>query len=202
MTLEPEASLAEDPGNDLPEGWTTVSPLAVSTLIRGVSYKKGEASTTPGDGLVPLLRANNIAESLRFEDLQYVPRSCVSDDQLLRPGDVVVAMSSGSRRVVGKAARLPAAWHGTFGAFCAVLRPNEAVEPAYFALYFQTVEYRRAISDAAAGTNINNVKRSHFDELRLPLPPLPEQRRIVDQVETLLAEVNAAREGLPASARS
>ena len=87
------AQSTSDTANDLPEGWATVSVLEPADLIRGVSYAKGEASAEPASGRVALLRANNIGDGLNFEDLQYVPSSRVSNEQRLRVGDVVVAMS-------------------------------------------------------------------------------------------------------------
>lgn len=88
---------------DLPEGWGDASVLDLADLIRGVSCAKGEARTAPYPGGVTLLRANNIGDGILFEDMQYVPSERVGDEQRLRLGDVVVAMSSGSKAVVGKA---------------------------------------------------------------------------------------------------
>jgi type I restriction enzyme S subunit len=47
----------------------------------------------------------------------------------------------------------------------------------------------------AAGANINNLRNEHLDEFRIPLPPLPEQRRIaeiLDKADALRAKRRAA----------
>jgi len=48
----------------------------------------------------------------------------------------------------------------------------------------------------ARGVNINNLKKSHFEELSLPLAPLNEQRRIAAKLDTTLAAVDACRQRL------
>lgn len=147
--------------------------------IRGVTYSKDESSRVPKDGYVPVLRANNITEQgLCFDDLVYVPKSRVAARQYVRENDVVVAASSGSIEVVGKAARAVGNFNGGFGAFCKVLRPNEKVHPAYFSHYFRTIEYRRRVSSLAEGANINNLRNEHIDEIEIKVPTLGEQRRI------------------------
>ena len=184
-------SIEEPPEGDLPEGWTLVPLMDLCQLIRGVSYQKGEAAADPAPGLVPLLRANNIDGELVFGDLRYVPARRVSQEQILCVGDVVLAMSSGSKTVVGKAASVKTDWHGTFGAFCGVLRPSAFLHRDYFGRFFSTRKYRKTISEASAGVNINNLKREYFEALEFPLAPRGEQQRIVAKVEGLLARLAA-----------
>lgn len=158
---------------------------SVAGQVRGVSYAKGDAIDSPRPGYVMLLRANNITESgLRTDDVVYVPASRVAKKQRLLPGDIVIAASSGSLDVVGKAAQVTKPIDATFGAFCKVVRPSNGVEPAYLASYFRSAGYRRTVSNLAAGANINNLRNEHIDNLELPLPhkngkpDLDEQKRI------------------------
>jgi type I restriction enzyme S subunit len=128
--------------------------------------------------------------------LVYVPPSKVSAAQRLQLGDIVVAMSSGSKSVVGKTAQVTSPWDGAFGAFCGVLRTHDEIDPKYVGFFLRTQAYRSAISDMAAGTNINNLKAEHFERIEVPIAPLAEQRRIVAALETILAKVAACRDRL------
>lgn len=183
---------------------TKVGELA--DQVRGVTYAKGDAELVPTPGYLPVIRAGNITDQgLTFDDLVYVPANRISASQLIRKHDVVVAASSGSLDVVGKAAPSPIDFDGGFGAFCKVLRPGKRVHPHYFAHYFKTSDYRRLISSLAAGANINNLRNEHLDNLLIPLPSLPEQRRIaaiLDQAEVLRAKRRAALTKLDTLAQS
>jgi type I restriction enzyme S subunit len=163
--------------------------------IRGVSYEKDDAADAPRFGYVPVLRAGNITEDgLAFDDLVFVPHERVSEKQKIRRHDVVLAASSGSLDIVGKAAQALHDFNGGFGAFCKVLRPNSKVHPGYFAQFFKTPEYRQRVSALAAGANINNLRNEHLDDMEIPFPPLAEQQRIaeiLDQAEALRARRRA-----------
>ena len=164
--------------------------------LRGVSYGKSDASSTPRPGYLPVLRAGNITEDgLTFDDLVFVPAERISVKQKIRRNDVVIAASSGSLDVVGKAARALDDYEGGFGAFCKVLRPGPDVDPAYFAHFFSTQQYRQRMSALAAGVNINNLRNEHLDEIRIPIPALSEQRRlaeILDAAQALRAKRHEA----------
>ena len=168
----------------------------IAQQIRGVTYAKEDATSNPRPGYLPVLRAGNIADdSLVFEDLVFVPAERVASTQKIRRNDVVIAASSGSLDVVGKAARALSDFEGGFGAFCKVLRPGPGIDPAYFAHFFRTREYRQRVSALAAGANINNLRNEHLDEFRIPLPPIPEQRRIaeiLDKADALRAKRRTA----------
>jgi type I restriction enzyme, S subunit len=70
------------------------------------------------------------------------------------------------------------------------------LDSRYFGLFFQTKEYRDFVSEASAGVNINNLKRDHFAQINLPIPPLTEQTRIACHVEGLLLRIDSARNHL------
>ncbi|MCX6980547.1 MAG: restriction endonuclease subunit S [Verrucomicrobia bacterium] len=169
---------------------------ALAEQVRGVSYGKDDASDSQLPGYLPVLRAGNITDDgLVYDDLVFVPKERVSEKQKIRRHDVVIAASSGSLDVVGKAAPALSDFDGSFGAFCKVLRPNAKVHPSYFAHFFKTLDYRRRVSALAAGANINNLRNEHLDDMEIPLPPLAEQRRIaevLDRAEALRAKRRAA----------
>jgi type I restriction enzyme S subunit len=177
----------------MPQGWTIARLDALAVVIRGVTYDKSVAQNEAGTGLLPLLRATNIQDRLELSDFVFIPSILVQPQQFLRVNDIVVATSSGSRKIVGKTAQLRAPFEGTFGAFCAVVRPTPgAVEPRFLALFFTSADYRTRISDLAAGVNINNLKREHLESQLIPLPPLKEQLRIVAAVDEHLSDLDAS----------
>ena len=172
-------------------GWREAKLGELLTVIRGVSYKKEHASRESAPDLVPILRATNIQNGLVFEDFVHVPRKYVSDEQYLRPGDIVIAASSGSRSIVGKAAQLTTEWNGSFGTFCFGLRPKPGVNPRYLAWFLQTSEYRNRVSELSAGVNINNLRAQHIEQILISVAPLDEQQRIVAEIEKQFTRLEA-----------
>jgi type I restriction enzyme, S subunit len=150
------------------------------TQIRGVSYQKGDAISVCENGYIPLLRANNIQDGDLIESgLLFIPNKLVDEKQIIKKGDIIIAASSGSINIVGKAGFSKRDTNFTFGAFCKLIRPNtKKVHPEYLNYFFQSQEYRAKISSLAQGANINNLKNENIDCLEVLIPPLPEQKRI------------------------
>jgi type I restriction enzyme S subunit len=188
--------MSEVATKELPEHWSMATFGDIADLLRGVSYKKPDASKEPVSGKVPVLRANNIGYGLNFDDLVYVPEQLVKEEQFIKKGDIIIAMSSGSKHLVGKAAQANENFNGAYGAFCANLRVTEGIDPKYVAYFYSSQENLKRISASSKGSNINNLKREHILEAPIPIAPSEQQKRIVAKIEELFSHIDAGIEAL------
>jgi len=176
---------------NIPQSWEEVKVDLISELIRGVTYKKEVSSEIEKKEFIPILRANNINKNqLNFDSLIYVPEQLVKDIQLIVNGDIIFAMSSGSKHLVGKSAQAYKDYKASVGSFCAILRPYNNVSKKFIAYFFQSSKFRHLISKSAKGTNINNLKREQILDSIIPLPPLNEQKRIVEKIDELFSDLD------------
>ncbi|CAG1020777.1 partial Type-1 restriction enzyme EcoKI specificity protein, partial [Patescibacteria group bacterium] len=166
----------------LPDGWDFVQLNKIADIIRGVSYDGSDSEKEDGEGYASILRAGNIGSSITYDDLVYVPERYVSQEQYLKAGDILIATSSGSKHIVGKAAQIKNDKKISFGAFCCVIRPKK-VGPEYLNSYFQSKHYKSFVQRTLRGANINNLRISQIRVLEIPLPPLPTQKKIAAVLE-------------------
>lgn len=162
------------------------------TQVRGVSYKPSDIIDEYKTGYVPLLRANAIQNNkLNNDDIIYVDESKVKEEQILQPEDILIAASSGSKSIVGKAAQfLGLGRPYTFGAFCRVIRPI-GINPTFLKYYFMSSYYRTTISHLASGANINNIRAEMINDLDTPKISVSKQlyvSNILSSCESLIAK--------------
>lgn len=69
-----------------------------------------------------------------------------------------------------------------------VLSPNQTVLAAYLKYSFDCFE------EEGTGTSIPQLTVPSLKKKKIPLPPLPEQQRIVDRIESLFAKLDEAKE--------
>lgn len=178
----------------MPSGWKWTKLADVCYAIRGVTFKQYDVRRIPEKGTIPILRAGNILGRLNTsEDLLWVSQDLVSEEQKLQISDIVICLSSGSPKVVGKTAKLNESWLGSVGAFCAILRTQTPETGAYLAHWFQSQQFLSWRDSQARGANIQNLRTSELLHVQVPLPPLAEQKRIVSILNEQLAAVERAR---------
>jgi len=173
--------------NELPEGWKLGKLGEIGEIILGVTYKSHEVSEIPKTGYIPILRTNNINYELNFDDVVYVPEKCINQKQLIKAGDIVIAMSSGSKKIVGKAAQSSVDVPFAFGAFCGLFRCNSHIDTRYIGFFFKTPRYRSEISHLSRGANSNNLRKDNIRNITIPVPPLETQHKIVAILEKVEA---------------
>lgn len=111
-------------------------------------------------------------------------KSKVSETQVLRKNDILICASSGSKKLVGKAASFNESIECTFGAFCKVIRPRNILG-SYLSAFFQSEYYKFHISQLANGANINNIKNEHINSFSIPERSFEEQKEISYKVSSL-----------------
>jgi len=176
---------------EIPEGWSNAKVEDLAELIRGITYKKEYARNSYEDGYKPILRANNINNTLNFDSLVYVPESLIDRKQYIEKDDIVFAMSSGSKHLVGKSARAIVDFNGSYGAFCGLVRPNINIYPPFLFYSFQDNRFKDFIQRVSKGSNINNLKREHILGYSIFYPPIDEQKNIVAKIEELFSELDS-----------
>lgn len=184
--------------SELPEGWVEATLEQVSHVVRGITFPASAKEMQSNEANVCCLRTSNIQRSIEWGDIYFVASTFVKrQEQLVRVGDVLMSMAN-SYELVGKVAMVdiihsPAA----FGAFLAAVRPTLAIHGKLLFYLLKTEEVQSALREGSSQTtNIANISISRLATIPIPLPPLPEQTRIANKLDTLLARVDSARDRL------
>jgi type I restriction enzyme S subunit len=176
-------------------GWQSLPILEVL-----VDAKPGFAcGEDPSDGVFQF-RMNNVTTEgqLDFSKKRRVPRDTRNiDAYLVEPGDVLFNATN-SPELVGKSAFY--AGHvepSVFSNHFLRLRPNVEKLDGRFLARWLTLQFQRRVFQSMCRQWVNQatVGRESLLALRIPLPPLAEQRRIaqiLDQAEALRAKRRAA----------
>ena len=178
---------------ELPEGWcwTTL------TQIAGVQLGQQRSPDHAGaDVQLPYVRAANITwEGIDVRDLKTMgfPNP---ERYALRYGDVLLSEASGSPMEAGK----PAIWRGEVPAACfqkTVLRIRafdaRGLLSEYLRLVFLDSCRSGAFARAAPGVGIVHLTAERMLLWPIPLPPVADQSRIVDESERLESVAKKAR---------
>lgn len=170
---------------NIPKNWKKDKLKNYIDIIRGVNYNSNEAYDVVTPDTTTLLRANNISSNgtINFDKVIYVSNKNIKDEQIIKKNDILVAMSSGSKDLVGKAAQSSSDLNCSFGAFCSIVRPK-IINSKFIGYYFQTDFYRTKISELSTGININNLRKEYIENLDIAIPStLEEQQEIVDVLD-------------------
>ena len=183
-------NITEELPFEIPDSWCWTKLGSLITVISGVSYDKKDVCSQG----IRILRGGNIYDQKIHiaEDDVFLPQKYYDPDKQVQKDDIVIVASTGSKTVIGKSGFANKDYPQTeIGAFLRIVRPFYNNIAEYLKTIFATEYYREHIRTLAQGTNINNVKAEYITELKIPFPPIEEQKRIVAEIEkfeSLIAE--------------
>jgi type I restriction enzyme S subunit len=168
------------------EGWEIKKLGEVAEYFNGLTYSPKDVCD---EGTIVLRSSNIQNDALDFSDLVRVSTN-VKQKLFVQDGDILMCSRNGSQRLVGKTAPiLNLKKPMTFGTFMMIIR--SAFSP-YLLWFFKTDDFKNQIS-GGENTMINQVTRYMLDKIEVPLPPLPEQQRIVAILDEAFAAIAKAK---------
>ena len=159
---------------ELPQGWELATFKDVGIYINGRAFKPTEWEEKGR----PILRIQNLTKSTgtvnRFS-------GDIEEKYIVRPGELLIS------------------WSATLGAF--IYNGEEAVLNQHIFkvipridkhfLFFGTENFIDDLKRQTQGSGMQHITKGKFEDTPFPVPPLPEQRRIVAKLEELFSKLDA-----------
>ena len=165
---------------EIPSNWEWCRVRNVSNSYIGLTYKPSDIDEK---GTIVLRSCNIRNGKLVLDDIVRVSSS-ISEKLLIEENDIIICARNGSKRLVGKSALIRNLTEPmTFGAFMAICK-TPIYE--YMFAYLQSDLFFGQLRDVSNTTTINQLTQNKFNDFLIPLPPLREQKRIVQKIEQLM----------------
>ena len=136
-------------------------------------------------GIIPWLKTGDLNDSFINETSEFITELAIEENTLrLNPiGSVLIAMYGAT---IGKLGLLNI--EATTNQACCACIPFSGIKNRF--LFFYLLSQKQNIQEKAEGGAQPNISKEKLISILFPLPPLSEQRRIVEKIEELLALVD------------
>ena len=169
--------------NEIPENWKWVKLSQVAHSYIGLTYSPSNISS---DGTI-VLRSSNIQNGkMDYKDIVKVEMD-IPENKMCKKGDILVCARNGSKSLVGKCAIIDA--NGmSFGAFMAIIKSpcND-----YLYHYLSSPYFKKQMALDSSTVTVNQITQDMLFNACVPLPPIEEQQRIVEKLNSILPIIDS-----------
>ena len=166
---------------DIPDSWEW---CYLNNITLQIHY--GYTASASPVGNVKLTRITDIQDNR--VNWKTVPFCMISEDNLkkykLENRDILIARTGGT---IGKTYIVRnLSEKAVFASYLIRAIPLQSINEEYLKLFMESPLYWEQLKAFSMGTGQPNVNGQSLSKLKLPLPPLEEQKRIVEKIQTLI----------------
>ncbi len=194
--INPKAEIACDNEHypQLPKGWCTTSLKRLQIeVLNGYAFQ----SCNYTEEGVRIIRIANVQDGQIVDDSpKFYPIDSISEihKYQLRAEDLLMSLTGNVGRVgFLPQIMLPAALNQRV---CCIRTTEEIIYKKYLYIFFQSNLFRTACESSAKGVAQLNVSTEWLKNFLIALPPLAEQKRIVEKIEQLFCLLEQIEESL------
>ena len=194
--INPKAEIACDNAHyrNLPEGWAVAQLSNIAEIKNGYAFKSSNYISSNG---IRIIRIANVQDGF-IEDKtpQYYPQDSCDDIEkfLLKENDLLMSLTGN----VGRVGLLPKSFlPAALNQRVACIREHELmVDKEYLYYLFQSNEFQRKCIKSAKGVAQLNISTEWLKCYQITIPPMAEQKRIVERISLLFANLEMINSNL------
>lgn len=183
------------------EKWIKSSVAELASFVIGGDWGKDPAKFSDEDYVeVNCIRGSEIRDwdinKGNSASLRLIKKASL-EKRALREGDILIEISGGGPdQPVGRTVYIDkkSLSHNELPSVCTnflrLYRPVESINSRFLELFFKSFYLSGEIINYQGGSNnLRNLKFKEFETVNVPLPPLPEQERIVTKLDRLFGHL-------------
>lgn len=178
------------------EGWTYKRISEVSSFVGDGDWIESRHQSEEG---IRLIQTGNVGEGV-FKAKEDKPHF-ISEETFktlgcteIFAGDCLVSRLPDP---VGRACLIPDIGKRMITAVdCTIIRFKSVLKPSLFVYYTRGKQYKKEIDNNTTGTTRKRISRKNLEAVKIPVPPLPEQERIVAELDLLQGVIDKQKEQL------
>ena len=174
--------------SELPANWATVMLCDAGTAITGNTPATSNPANYGQD--LPFIKPPDLENRVIDSPQTFLSNEGATISRTLPPLAVLVTCIGNLGRVGISRTRV------AFNQQINAVIPSAALDSFFLFYVAQSHAFRTQLESKASATTISIVNKGNFEKIPIPLPPLPEQKRIVAKIEELFSELEAGEASL------
>ena len=168
----------------------------IGTFVRGSGLQKKDFTPT-GVGCIHYGQIYTYYGTCADKTKSFVSYETAKQLKHVEHGDVIITNTSENVDDVCKAVVYLGKEPIVTGGHASIFKSSEKIDGKYFAYYTQTEWFARDKRKYAKGTKVIDVSATDLAKIKIPIPSLAEQQRIVSILDKFEALTTSISEGLP-----